>query len=372
MKVLVCNRLSSRGGEEKHVVDLVRWLSAREDTETWLAAPLENPWSAELAALPRLRRLEARFATKGDLATVLRLFRALRRERFDAVHAHGARAGWLLRLAALLAGYRQVVWSMHLLIRDHVSRQAAWTRGIYAGIERFLNRRTDRIIAVSEDLRRGLLASDPGLDPSRVITVPNGIEDPGRPAPGALDRVLPGRNGSLVCVAVGKLQPEKGHDLLIEAVGRMPETDRPSALIVGEGVERPALEAGIRRLGLESKVKLLGFRPDVPALVAEADVYVMPSRFEGLPIALLEAMALGKAIVAAAVNGIPEAIQDGDNGLLVPREDPEALASALGRLSADAGLRGRLGRRARETWRERFTQETCFGEIRRVYAGLAA
>lgn len=370
MKVLVANWLSSRGGEEKHVIDLATYLSVKPGVELFLAVPASSPWSAEIGSLPGKTVLDTRYSSKADLASILRLIRYLRRYRFDVVHVHGARAGWLVRLAAILVGYRRVIWSMHLLIRDHVSRQPSWTKGVYFAIERFLNRRTARIIAVSEDLRRGVLGTDPALDAATVITVANGISDPQPCEPALLP--FPRTGSGLVCAAVGKLQHEKGHDVLIEAVALIPDAERPIAMIVGEGMLRGSLESRIRESGLESHVHLLGFQNNVIGLLTTADIYVMPSRYEGLPIALLEAMALGKPIVATAVNGIPEAIRDGENGLLVPSEDPAALAEALRRLGRDPALRRKLGDGARKSYLERYMPEHCFGAIYGIYAKLAA
>ena len=115
MKVLVANWFSTRGGEEKHVFDTVAHMSGVPGLRLFVAAPRTSPWAAELAALKGVTRYDIAFRAKGDLMSVLRLARLMRRERFDVVHAHGARAGWLTRLAAALAGQRNVVWTMHLL-----------------------------------------------------------------------------------------------------------------------------------------------------------------------------------------------------------------------------------------------------------------
>jgi glycosyltransferase involved in cell wall biosynthesis len=372
MKVLIANWLSTRGGEEKHVADLARYLSARGSVQAHLALPRSSVWWPELSTLPNLNLVDVAYASKLDVRSVWRVARLLRRGRFDLVHVHGARAGWLVRLAAILSGYRKVIWSMHLLIGDHVSRQPKWMRRWYAAIERFLNRRTALIIAVSGDLRDRLLKSDSRLDPAKVVSIPNGIPEPVQGEPVRREEIFPDGGFPLLCAAVGKLQPEKGHDVLIEALGRLPAGERPAAAIAGEGMLRGTLEKMIAKLGLGRHVRLLGFQSNVIGLLRSADVYIMPSRFEGLPIALLEAMALGKPIVATAVNGIPEAVIDGENGLLVPSEDPEALAKALRKLAADPELRAKLGRGAREAYARRFTQDICFGNILRTYETLAA
>jgi glycosyltransferase involved in cell wall biosynthesis len=145
-------------------------------------------------------------------------------------------------------------------------------------------------------------------------------------------------DGTPVVLAVGRLARQKGFDVLVEAVSLV---DGDAAVaIVGEGPERSALEDRIRRLGLEKRVGLLGFRADARALTAAADVVCMPSRWEGSPLALHEALAAGRPVVASAVGGIPALA--GEGAILVPPEDPRALASALDAVLGDARLQDRL------------------------------
>ena len=372
MKVLVANWFSSRGGEEKHVFDTVSHLAAREGMELYVAAPRQSPWSRELADLKNVGRVDVDFSSKADLRSVLRLSRVMRKVGFDIVHVHGARAGWLVRLAAWLVGYPRVVWTMHLLIKDHISRQPSWSKRFYSAIERFLNRRTASIIAVSENLRQGLLASDSALEPSKVVSIPNGIAPPKTPRPSSFRNNLGIGASSTVCVAVGKLQREKGHDVLIRALAAIPEGRRPHAAIAGTGMLRDELDSLASSLGVRDFVHLLGFQDNVLGILDAADIFVMPSRYEGFPIALLEAMALGKPIIATAVNGIPEAIENAYNGLLVPSEDDKALAAALLQFIEDPARAARLGAEAKRTFEARYTLERCCDRIKEVYASVAA
>jgi glycosyltransferase involved in cell wall biosynthesis len=154
---------------------------------------------------------------------------------------------------------------------------------------------------------------------------------------------------------IGRLHPAKGHPDLFAAMTRLRDQGiRPTCLVIGSGDSRSALEDDCRRLSLNEQVVFTGQRSDVPRLLAALDVLAMPSRWEGLPIALLEAMAMSRPIVATRISGIPEVIQSEDNGLLVPPADPVALAEALGRLLSDEQLRERLGRRALQTVHERY------------------
>jgi glycosyltransferase involved in cell wall biosynthesis len=149
-------------------------------------------------------------------------------------------------------------------------------------------------------------------------------------------------------IAVGRLKAPKDFLTLIHAFAALPEGSF-EALIVGEGPDRPVVEAEIRRLGLDGRVQLLGERSDVPALLADSDVFVLSSRSEGLPVSVLEAMAAELPIVASRVGGLGELVVDGETGILVRAGDAPALAAAVGRLIEDRDLRRTLaaGGRAR-------------------------
>jgi glycosyltransferase involved in cell wall biosynthesis len=147
---------------------------------------------------------------------------------------------------------------------------------------------------------------------------------------------------------VGRLITQKGHADLLRAWSLLGDGRRNAVLVVlGEGSERPALEALAAALGLTGSIRFAGFREDAASLLPALDLLAHPSLFEGLPNAVLEAMAAGLPVVATAIPGNDELIRDGETGLLVPPGDPPALARALGRLLGDPALRAALGDRAR-------------------------
>ncbi|HWG56061.1 MAG TPA: glycosyltransferase, partial [Gaiellaceae bacterium] len=153
---------------------------------------------------------------------------------------------------------------------------------------------------------------------------------------------------SELVVTVGRYTEQKNHHVLLDALALLaPERPRLRALLVGVGELEEELVRRTTELDLEGVVTITGERNDAIDITAAADVFALSSDWEGLPLALLEAMALGTPVVATAVNGVPDAISDGDNGLLVPRRDPAALAQALARVLDDDELRRRLGSRAR-------------------------
>ncbi|MGY1745226.1 glycosyltransferase [Blastococcus sp. SYSU D00695] len=182
-----------------------------------------------------------------------------------------------------------------------------------------------------------------GLPAGRVRVVPNGVPEP---APAAAP--LPRHRDGFVVGAVGRLVGHKGFDVLLRAAARVPALH---VVLVGEGPERPALERLAAELGIGGRVRMPGWSEPATGHLRSFDALAVPSRQEGLPLVLLEAMLAGTPVVASAVGGIPDAVADGHSALLVPPEAPDALADALRRLVADPGLRDRLvagaGARAR-------------------------
>jgi glycosyltransferase involved in cell wall biosynthesis len=167
------------------------------------------------------------------------------------------------------------------------------------------------------------------------------------------------------------LHPAKGHEDLLNALALL-RSQHPAllfcCLFIGEGELREPLQAQVQALGLQGTVVFAGLRRDVPRLLAALDVMVMPSRWEGLPMALLEAMACARAVVATRVGGIPDVVVDGEHGLLVSPQDPPALAQALARVIEAPALRQQLGHAAREVVLQRFDAQRTSGAYEALYA----
>ncbi len=227
-------------------------------------------------------------------------------------------------------------------------------------------------VAVSLATKRQLDA-DLGLSADRIQVIHNGIPvRPGNAAPVREELGL--RPDELLIVAVGNLDERKGHAVLLEALHRLEVEGLQQAwrlVIAGGrgGDRRPMLESFAAEHGLAGRLHILSHRDDVPDLLAAADIFAMPSLWEGLPLALLEAMLAGKAIVASETSGIPEAIEDGTHGLLVPPGDQAALATALGRLLTEPALRRRLGEEARSRGQAEFTIGAMVDSYERLYRG---
>jgi glycosyltransferase involved in cell wall biosynthesis len=269
-----------------------------------------------------------------------RLSRRLRGD--DLVHAHGLRAGAIAGRAARRAGVDKRIVTIHNAVLDRKGFKAfqAW-----AG-DRLLARRFSIRICVSNDLARLAREAGPSkMDSVQVIPVGSDIAPVVSSAAGQLRDSVGASEATGLVVAVGRLDRQKGFDVLIEAVGLLSRRPAPVVAIAGEGPERHRLERSIQEALLGDKVQLLGERNDARTLIEAADVFCMPSRWEGSPLALHEAMSYGKAIVATAVGGIVDMVSDND-AILVPPEDPLALARAMDRLLEDTDLRRRLGESA--------------------------
>lgn len=280
-----------------------------------------------------------------DWKFVTALRRLFRAERVDLVHSHEFTMAVYGSIAARLEGVRHII-----TLHGGTRLTAARRRRLAVRLALRLSAAT---VAVSEAWRRNL-AGTLGVSASRLITIHNGV--PIRPGNRDATRAALGiAPGEVLLLAVGNLEPWKGHRYLLQAAEMLPDCCR--IIIAGGrgGAEAPDLSQMAESAGLRGRVQILLERNDVPDLLAAADLFVMPSLFEGLPLALLEAMFAGCAIVASSVGGIPEAIQDGRDGALVPPADPEALRAALGALVYDEPLRARFGTAARARADAEFT-----------------
>jgi glycosyltransferase involved in cell wall biosynthesis len=274
-----------------------------------------------------------------DLRFFLDLVRFLRQRRFDVVHCFSLTAEAWVWLALCFAPGSVFVASMRYLGFDH--SRFGWI------VKRFVCRNANAVISNS---RAGVDAvrERTGIDPARIAYVPNGVELPPAPlAPAVRSALAPDWNGP-VLLYVGRLVEQKSVDVLLDALARVPPTARPRAWIAGDGPLRADLEAQAARLGLASDVTFLGMQRDAQSLMAQSDFVVVPSRDEGLSNVLLEAMAAERPVIASRAGGNAELVSDGDNGLLFDVGDTATLARCIERLSSDAGLRARLGVRARQ------------------------
>jgi glycosyltransferase involved in cell wall biosynthesis len=278
---------------------------------------------------------------------------ALRRARPDIVHANLS-SPWSCQYAIAAAGLlrRPRVLTVYQLPRPPSSRRQLRTK-------RLTSRAVDRHVGVGERTSREIEELI-GLPEGTVFTIHNGVPDePHRTAP----RPYPGP----LIGAIGRLEPQKGYDILIRALR---EIEDATLVLVGEGSERAALEQLARGVGVADRVVWTGWSDDARSYLGAFDVFAFPSRFEGFPLAVLEALLARAAVVASDVGSTAEAVRDGETGLLVPPEDPAAIARAIRKLLADEPLRHRLGEQGRRVVLERFTAEHMTRAFESLYEKL--
>jgi glycosyltransferase involved in cell wall biosynthesis len=305
-----------------------------------------------------------------DSVTLLKLWRLLRRERPDVVHTHTAKAGFVGRVAARLAGVPVVVHTFH----GHVfyGYFGPAKARLFIALERFCARLSNRLVAPGEDLKRELVGYR--IAPAeKIAVVPYGLDlQPLANAPrrtGALRRELGLSDDARLVGVVGRLVPVKNLRLLLGAGARLKGAH---FAIVGDGECRPDLEARAAALGLRDRVHFLSWRRDLPAIYSDLDALAISSRNEGTPVSIIEAMAAGVPVVSTAVGGVPDLIEDGRTGLLVPPEDAPALADALDRLLRDQDFAHTLAETARPLALERFGVERLADDLAALYVELLA
>ncbi len=297
-----------------------------------------------------------------DLSVVPKLVRLMRRERVAVVHTHLWTANLWGRLAAWLAGVPVIIATEHNV--------DVWKRRVHVWCDRLLCRRSHSVVCVSERVRLFYQQRLPGVD-GKLVKIYNGI-DAARYRNGTRS-LRPPADGEWagrfpVIVAIGRLVPAKGYAYLIEAAAQL-RARYPSlqVLVIGEGPLALQLARQIQAAGLGDTVHLTGLRQDIPFILHQAHLLVLPSLREGLPMVALEAMAAGLPVVATDVGGNREAIADGQTGLLVPPEDPEALAEAIQALLDDHAFYARASAQGQQRVLQRFSVERMVAENDALY-----
>ncbi|MFB6298257.1 MAG: glycosyltransferase family 4 protein [Salinirussus sp.] len=351
------------GGAEGKTIGTVRGMDGYAFTVGFGAShdPTQVARLHELGADTRRFPLLRHYNPATALPAVASVAAYLRRREFDIVHTHSTEAGIIGRAGAALAGVPAVVHTVHG-VPFSTDRSRLLNRFVLA-CERQVAPVTDRIVtnadAIAEEyLSRGIGEAD------QYVTIYSGIDTEAfadaEPA-ADLDPTGP------VVLMVARLAEGKGFDVLFDAVERLADREF-SVYVAGDGPLSDALAADIEARGLD-RVSLLGYREDVPRLLAASDVFVLPSFREGTPRVITEAMASGLPVVATSIAGIPEQVDDGETGLLVPPGDPAALADCIERLLADENRRERMGDRARDRV-QRFSAETMCADLDALYREL--
>ncbi len=303
-----------------------------------------------------------------DMRVIRRIARLLHERQVDLLHVHSPHAAVLARIAARLSGTSPIVYTEHNLVHA------------YHPVTRIFHRLTsvldDVTIAVSNQVLESIMKSK-WFRPAKASVIYGGIQvEHATRSPAAITqarRALGIPDGYSVIGNVAHIRrPEKGHPYLIEAAKLIMDS-KPNTILICVGREKEAgYVASLKRqaavLGIEDRVLFTGFVQDAMTLVPAFDVFVLSSLFEGLPVAMMEAMSLGIPPVVTDVGGIPEVVTDGHNGYLVKPRDSVALANRVITILEDTALRTAFGQRARATALERFSAKRMVREIEAIYA----
>jgi glycosyltransferase involved in cell wall biosynthesis len=283
----------------------------------------------------------------------------MRRHRVDAINTHSATDSWLFALAARTLRRRPaIVRTRHISARLAPDPLTRWLYG----------RGADLLVTTGERLRQVFLEHY-RLPPEHVVSAPTGIDtdhfSPGERRHARRQLGLP--PDRLIVGIVATIRRQKGHIYLLDAVRQMPQRDDVLVLVVGDGPSRNLVEAKIAECGLTRQVLMVGQQRDVTPWLHSMDICTLPSCAEGVPQSILQAMSCGLPVVATAVGGIVEAVAHEQTGLLVPPQDPAALAQALARLASDAALRQRMGQQGRRIAVEQFTVSQMLDRMEDVF-----
>jgi glycosyltransferase involved in cell wall biosynthesis len=370
--IMLVPDLDRIGGYERQALSLAR-AGARSGNPAWVLA--NNPSGAaprEVRDVVTIHRLDPEPCWPASWFNLVRAFLLFLRSHhrdYDVIHCHAMTfvSGAVVMLARLLRRPVLVKVATEQDIREFWQSRKPDYRFFW-----FWLRRATRILCLSESIRQEALRC--GFRPEQCVLVPNGVDVDGFRPPSADER-----NGARAALElepdhraflfVGRLVRRKGVDVLLRAFARQEAAAR--LFLVGDGAERGALEDLARELGVAARVSFCGEDGDVLPFLHAADVFVFPSRLEGLPNALLEAMACGLPVVATRIGGCEDVVVDG-SGVLVPPDDADALAGEMRALARDPVRRRELGERGRARVVARYSFERILAELQDVYRGCIA
>lgn len=361
MKILYVITRAERGGAQVHLLDLIANLPygftpviATGETGFLCdeAAKLGVPFRIIPELTHPIRPLK-------DFRALLSIAGLIRRELPDLVHAHTSKAGLLARLAARLTHTPTVFTAHTWSFADGIPRLQQW---LSIPVERLAAVPSGKIITVSQAntamaVRRSI------ADQQAFVRIWNGVPDvPARAASGSHDTVT--------LITTARFAPQKDHVLLLEALRGVQGKWR--LLLVGDGPTRVQVEQAARKLDLANRIQFLGQRSDIHELLATADIFVLPSKWEGLPLSILEAMRAGLPVIATDTGGVAEAVTDGVTGYLTPPGDVAQLRNRIQQLISCPDLLPRMAFAARLRYEQDFRVETMVQKTVAVYRQLIA
>ncbi|HEY8957174.1 glycosyltransferase family 4 protein [Chitinophaga sp.] len=365
-RVLETIRQGKIGGGESHVLDLVASLD-KTAFDPIVLSFTEGPMITALQKM-NIPAFVIESEKAFDISVWKKVKKLMEDQQIDIVHVHGTRANtnvlWAARQLRLPVVYTIHGWSFHDGLHPLAKR-------LRIAAEKFITRKTQVNICVSESNRQTGIKALKGFS---GIVVRNGINlqkfNPDAQYPDLRAEYGIPEDKLLVCFIARMTYQKDPVGMIRGFAAALQQAPQLHLLMIGDGELMDAATAAATAAGIEKQVTFAGFRQDVPAVLHAADIYCLPSLWEGFPIGVLEAMAMGKAVIASDVDGTKEAVQDGENGLLVPSGNPAALAAAMVKVAGDSALRARLQNNAKAAIAANFNVAGMTEKIAAVYQQL--
>lgn len=382
LKVLhIITRLANGGADENTLYTIKGLDSAKYDIDLMIGEENNPGMMKDL----ELRRGINLYKIKGmvrdvsplkDLAALLRMYRIIKRNDYDIVHTHIAKAGVLGRIAAKLAGVPVIIHGIHGITFPRTIHPVK--QFLFRNIERFCGLFTDCFIPVGEDMKQKYIDAGIG-QPERYKTIYSGMEldrfkraaDNSREKINKLKTEFGIKEDEIVIGNVSKIQKRKGYKYYLQVIAKITgEYDNVKFLIVGSGPHEDVIRSRVKEMGLTDSVIFTGFRKDVEDVFSIFDIKVLTSLWEGLPRVIIQAAAVGKPIVTFDVDGAWEIVEEGKNGFIVPMKDVDMMAEKIRLLIDDQELRQEMGRYSRDKVGDQWSVENMVKEIDELYQGI--
>ncbi len=343
---------SAMGGTERMIAQLSDGIN-KERFELTVVTLIGGGELEKICAQQNINYKSVNMCSKWDLSAVVRLLFLLRKMDIDILHTYlfhanilGRIIGKIVSVPIIVSGQRNV---------------DLWRRWYHNFLDRMTYRFADKIVSNSK-AGRDFLVESVGLKPDNIVTIYNGVD--------LLN--MDKKNGTrekLALTVIASLTLKKGHKYLLEALSRIKDIDF-DLFIVGDGSERFFLEQLAGKLGLRDRLFFEGYRKSVDVYLAKTDIFVLPSLWEGLPVALMEAMSCGLPCIATSVGGVAELIEDQKDGLLVEAKNIGQLEKVLRKLMQDENLRVFLGNNAKNKIKIGFSKQKMIGSLENLYTEL--
>lgn len=358
MRILYGITKSNLGGAQRYVFDLALEAKKRGHDVAVLCGGqgvLVEKLEKEKIRIIVLKNLERNISVIKEVKSFLEILKVLRREKPDIFHINSSKMGGLGALAGRIVGIRKIIFTAHNWAFNWP--RPRWQKVVIKFLQWLSIIFSHSTICVSEKVKRD--AENWPFVKNKLTVIYNGIKE---------FNLAPREDTAFTVGAISELNKVKGLDTLLYAWSKFIKKHQAKLVIVGEGEEKENLENMAKNLDILDSVNMIGFVDNARSILSTFDIYCMPSRSEGMPYALLEAGLTGLPVIATSVGGIPEIIESGTNGILVPPEDSEVIFSSLVLLAEDEELRKRLGTNLKLSIQENFSFEKMTRKTFELYS----